>query len=263
MASLGGRFLGSLFGNNLGGLGNALAGYAGLKQASAPSILNLAAPLVLSMLGKAVRSGNLNLSGLIKLLTGEKSAYASASPGPLSRLESFLAAPAAPVHTPPPPPKKSSIWRWLLPLLIILALLWMLSRCMGPKETAVEMAPAPQPAPLPAPAAEPVIAALPMANFYFEVDQFELPVAREGSLEAVVDYLQANPGAVASVSGYHDPSGDATYNEELALKRATAVRDAMVAAGVPDSQIDLVKPVVTTGGGDPAEARRVEVAVRP
>ena len=50
--------------------------------------------------------------------------------------------------------------------------------------------------------------------------------------------------------------------EELARKRAQAVKDAMTAAGVPDSQIDMVKPIVTTGSGDLAEARRVEVAIR-
>jgi outer membrane protein OmpA-like peptidoglycan-associated protein len=138
---------------------------------------------------------------------------------------------------------------------------------MGGRDEATTMAPAPtpavEPAPLPAPVAEPAPAALPIAKFYFEVDQSELPVAREGSLESVIDYLKANPTAVATVSGYHDPTGDAAYNEELAKNRAMTVRNAMLAAGVPESQIDMVKPIVTTGGGDLAEARRVEVAIRP
>jgi outer membrane protein OmpA-like peptidoglycan-associated protein len=269
MATLGNRLLGALFGNNLGGLGNALANHAGVRPASGSSLLNLAAPLVLSVLGKAVRSGNLNLSSLVHLLTGNKNAYAAAVPGPLARLDSYLASPATRAHAAPPPEKKSSIWRWLLPLLIILAILWLLSRCMGPKEKPAEMAPAPMPAPQaePAPAAPPVEApatsAMPMASFYFDVDVFEVPVAREGSMAAVVDYLKANPTAVASISGYHDPSGDAAHNEELAKNRAMAVRDAMVAAGVPESQIELVKPVVTTGSGDPDEARRVDVTIRP
>jgi outer membrane protein OmpA-like peptidoglycan-associated protein len=104
---------------------------------------------------------------------------------------------------------------------------------------------------------------LPLAKFYFEVDQSELPVAREGSLESVIEYLKGNPTAVATVSGYHDPTGDAAHNEELAKNRAMTVRDAMMAAGVPEAQIEMVKPIVTTGGGDLAEARRVEVAIRP
>jgi outer membrane protein OmpA-like peptidoglycan-associated protein len=275
MGLLGGKLLSSLFGNNLGNLASSLGGFAGVKPSSASSMLSFAAPLVLSMLGKAVKSGNLNLSSLIGLLTGQKSTYAAALPGPLSRLESYFAAPVVERHVAPPPPPepKSSIWRWLLPLLIALGVLWLLSRCMGRdkvvEEAVIEPAPAPvvepapAPEPLPAPVVEPAPAAeIPLANYYFDVDKFELPVAREGSLEAVIAYLQANPTAVASVSGYHDPTGDAAHNEELAKKRAQAVKDAMMAAGVPESQIDMVKPIVTTGSGDLAEARRVEVAIR-
>ena len=269
MMALGGKLLGSLFGNNVGNLASALGGYAGVKPATSHSMLSVAAPLLLSVLGKAVRSGNLNLSSLISLITGQKDSYAKALPGPLSRLDGYFASPVRAAYAAPPPvEEKKSIWRWLLPLLIALAALWLLSRCMGPKETVtevVETVPAPvvESAPAPMPEATPApVAALPLANYYFEVDQFALPVAREGSLEAVIAYLKANPTAVASVSGYHDPTGDAAHNEELAKKRAQAVKDAMTAAGVPDSQIDMVKPIVTTGSGDMAEARRVEVAIR-
>jgi outer membrane protein OmpA-like peptidoglycan-associated protein len=273
MMALGGKLLGSLFGNNLGSLASTLGGYAGVKPAASSSMLSIAAPLLLSVLGKAVKSGNLNLSSLIGMLTGQKDSYAKALPGPLSRLDGYFASPVRAAYAAPPPvEEKKSIWRWLLPLLIALAALWLLSRCMGPKETVtevietvpapvVESAPAPEPMPAPAVEAAPA-AEMPLANYYFEVDQFALPVAREGSLEAVIAYLKANPTAVASVSGYHDPTGDAAHNEELARKRATAVKDAMTAAGVPDSQIDMVKPIVTTGSGDMAEARRVEVAIR-
>jgi outer membrane protein OmpA-like peptidoglycan-associated protein len=273
MMALGGKLLGSLFGNNLGSLESSLGGYAGVKPATSRSMLSFAAPLLLSVLGKAVKSGNLNLSSLIGMLTGQKDSYARALPGPLSRLDGYFASPVRAAYAAPPPvEEKKSIWRWLLPLLIALAALWLLSRCMGPKETVtevvetvpapvIESAPAPEPMPAPAVEAAPA-AGLPLANYYFEVDQFALPVAREGSLEAVIEYLKANPTAVASVSGYHDPTGDAAHNEELAKKRATAVKDAMTAAGVPDSQIEMVKPIVTTGSGDMAEARRVEVAIR-
>jgi outer membrane protein OmpA-like peptidoglycan-associated protein len=277
MSALGGKLLGSLFGNNLGSLASSLGGFAGVKPAASHSMLSFAAPLLLSVLGKAVKSGNLSLSSLIAMLTGQKDSYAKVLPGPLSRLDGYFASPVRAAYAAPPPvEEKKSIWRWLLPLLIALAALWLLSRCMGPKETvtpsvetvpapAVESAPAPapMPEPMPAPAVEAAPAGeIPLANYYFEVDQFALPVAREGSLEAVVAYLKANPTAVASVSGYHDPTGDAAHNEELARKRAQAVKDAMTAAGVPDSQIDMVKPIVTTGSGDLAEARRVEVAIR-
>jgi hypothetical protein len=273
VGSLGGQFLNQMFGNNTANLGNSLANHAGVRGPIGGSMLNLAAPLLLGVLAKAVRSGNLNLSSLIGMLTGQKSKFAAALPGPLSNLSSYFAAPVREVretaYTPPPPPPepKSSIWRWLLPLLLALVALWLLSRCMGGdkvEEAPVVEAPVVEQAPVveAVPEVAPVVE-LPRANYYFEVDQSALPVAREGSLESVVAYLQANPTAVAIVSGYHDPTGDAAQNEELAKNRAQTVKDALLLAGITESQVEMVKPVVTTGGGDLAEARRVEVTVRP
>ena len=61
------------------------------------------------------------------------------------------------------------------------------------------------------------------------------------------------------VSGFHDASGSADVNAEVAKQRAIAVRAALIAEGVPAARIALRKPEVTLGDGDPIEARRVEV----
>ena len=66
-------------------------------------------------------------------------------------------------------------------------------------------------------------------------------------------------GKKALVSGYHDTTGDAALNEELAKQRAVAVRVVLVRIGVPEDKVELKKPEVTTGSGGNAEARRVEV----
>jgi photosynthetic reaction center cytochrome c subunit len=53
-------------------------------------------------------------------------------------------------------------------------------------------------------------------------------------------------------------------NQELAKKRAFAVRDALVAAGVPVARVKLDKPQkaeANVAGEDPA-ARRVEVKLQ-
>ena len=42
---------------------------------------------------------------------------------------------------------------------------------------------------------------------------------------------------------------------------APEVRDALLALGVPESQIELRKPESTEGSGNNAEARRVEVVL--
>lgn len=63
------------------------------------------------------------------------------------------------------------------------------------------------------------------------------------------------------VSGYVDRSGSPDLNAELAKRRAEAVRDALVSAGVPAERIRLVKPADIVGAGDPARARHVEIRV--
>lgn len=264
MMALGGKLLGSLFGNNTGSLASTLSGYAGVKASTGNSLLNMAAPLVLAVLGKAVKSGGLNASSLTNLLLGQKGAFQAALPGPLANIGSFLASPAKEreAYAPPPvPERRSSIWRWLLPLLIALGALWLLSSLFGRKERPVDEAP-PAAAVEPAPAVVEPAATMPTATVYFDVEQATLPAGGDAALVTVISYLVANPGATAVVSGYHDPTGDQAANEELAKNRAGAVRDALVAGGIEESRIDMQKPVVTTGGGSLEDARRVEVTIR-
>ncbi len=156
ISALGGQLLGSLFGNNTSAVTSALAGYAGIKPQSANSLLSMAAPMVLGVLGKSVRGGGLNMSSLASLLSSQKGAISAALPTGLN-LDRYLAAPSAAMAAVAAPAAKSSIWRWLLPLLLVLGALLLLSRCMKKDEVVQSLpAPAPQaevaPAPLPAPA---------------------------------------------------------------------------------------------------------------
>ena len=68
-------------------------------------------------------------------------------------------------------------------------------------------------------------------------------------------------GATLVLSGFHDASGSAELNAKLAKERAMAVRDALVAQGVPADHIRLQKPQEMLGGTDPAQARRVDISL--
>jgi len=48
------------------------------------------------------------------------------------------------------------------------------------------------------------------------------------------------PGAMVTVEGFADPAGSASYNHRLGEKRATAVRDYLVAAGLSTDQLRAV-----------------------
>ena len=113
-------------------------------------------------------------------------------------------------------------------------------------------------------AAAPVVeaAAPPAARLYFDVNVSNTIAEGKPLLDPIVAWLAANPTARAVVTGYHDPTGAAGHNHDLAKSRAQTVQAALVAAGVAADRIDLVKPVSTDGGGDLKEARRVEVIVK-
>lgn len=98
------------------------------------------------------------------------------------------------------------------------------------------------------------------ADVYFDSGSAQLPVEAGTALSGVIKTMQADPATKATISGFHDASGNAAVNEELSKQRAQNVRDVLIAAGGIDaSRINLEKPATTTGSGDPASARRVEI----
>lgn len=168
----------------------------------------------------------------------------------------------------------------LIVLVIALVLGLALSRMMAaradrspvaaaPAPVAVEVAVPAAPVPVPASAALAAQAVSDAASitveygvvkFYFASGQAELAA---GAAEALVDVIKgARGGKKVVISGFHDTKGNAARNAELARQRARAVREALLASGVPDSQIRLDKPAQTAGTGSDAEARRVEIALQ-
>lgn len=96
-----------------------------------------------------------------------------------------------------------------------------------------------------------------VVNFYFASGSADIAPGAAEALALVVQGVQS--GRQAVVSGFHDTTGNRAFNEELALRRAQGVRDVLVGLGVPADKIRLEKPAETTGTGNNALARRVEV----
>ncbi len=101
-----------------------------------------------------------------------------------------------------------------------------------------------------------------LAKVYFAVGKAELDAADQAVVGKTVEALAAKQDGIVLLSGFHDPSGDAAQNAELARNRALAVRDALVAGGVETGRIKLRRPESTVGSGSPEEGRRVEVRVQ-
>nr|WP_294846781.1 DUF2853 family protein [uncultured Sphingomonas sp.] len=103
----------------------------------------------------------------------------------------------------------------------------------------------------------------PTLTVYFDVGKKEVSNDLAAQAATLKAYLDANAGSTLAVSGYNDPSGNAAANAELSKNRAQAVKAALVAAGISDASIELVKPADTTSGSvTPEQARRVEVTIQ-
>jgi len=106
-----------------------------------------------------------------------------------------------------------------------------------------KMAPPPPPPPAPAPAAAPAPQFLDSYTVFFEFDSAELTAEDRDLLNTVVRALQTQ-NAGASIIGYTDTAGSAEYNQALSERRAKAVSDMLLQAGI--------RPAVltTTGRGE-------------
>lgn len=102
----------------------------------------------------------------------------------------------------------------------------------------------------------------PLVKIHFDFGETVLPPTAAAQIDTVVAALAAAPEAHALLSGYHDETGAAAINAEVARNRALSVREGLLAAGVPAKRVLMRRPAVTLGGEDAAEARRVEVRVQ-
>ncbi len=167
-------------------------------------------------------------------------------------------------------------WPWLLLGLLLAALIWYLW-CQRSKADDAASASAAATAPMSAgteaaaavaiPAGAGVVSGerdgKPMVTVYFDTGKSAVAPAFGAAATGLQSYLGANAGSSLAVSGFSDPSGNAAANAALSKTRAEAVKTALVAAGIADASVALVKPGAAVDSTVTAEnARRVEVTVK-
>ena len=115
------------------------------------------------------------------------------------------------------------------------------TRATPPTET-----PVPAPAPSAPAAAAPgapaaaVPAASPLKDLFFDFDKAAVRDDQKAALNDNVAWLKANPGAKITLEGHCDERGMAEYNLGLGERRAKAVKDYLIAAGVPADRIATI-----------------------
>jgi len=99
------------------------------------------------------------------------------------------------------------------------------------------------------------------AVVYFDTNATSIPGDATATLAKVAEWAKASADNKLQISGFHDSTGGADANAELAKNRAKMVLEVLKSAGVSEDRLLLQKPMLMDAGNE-REARRVEVTAQ-
>lgn len=105
-------------------------------------------------------------------------------------------------------------------------------------------------------------------TLHFVIEKTTLLPESQATLKTILEDYSKRPAPEVIIIGHTDKSGDAKYNEELSQRRASAVRDQLVAGGASPENIETAwrgdrEPLPETVGKIYDQRnRRVEVKIR-
>jgi OOP family OmpA-OmpF porin len=276
LGGLGSQFLSNIFGSNMSSVTDAIGRSTGLASGKVGSLLSMAAPLVLGVLGQHVRQNGLSAGDLGNTLKAEASSFQRFLPAGLGSLlggasSTVAAAQAKVAAAPAEVAARGNRWLWPLVLLavLVIAALWYFNRAKAPETTE---APPPATAPAPALPAGFFTLKLPdgvelnvpqtgienkLAMFiadsskpvdtttWFDFDRLTFDTGKDTlqpssqeQLNNVVAILKAYPNVHVKIGGYTDNTGNAGANLKLSDDRAKNVMNALVAGGIDQSRLE-------------------------
>jgi OOP family OmpA-OmpF porin len=292
LADQGQGLLRTIFGDRINAVTDLIGAHSGIKGSSALSLLSLAAPLVMGVLGKA--SQGLGASGLASLLHSQAGSLARFAPaglasalgiGNLSNLGG-VGNPVVAQRVTDVPEVRSGTPKWLWPLLIALAVLLgvfaYLHGCSEkvregfasislPNGTKLELPTGSLNYQLATFLADKNDTNVPR-TFVFDHLNFDSATATltAESNQTVTDLstiLKAYPDASVRLDGYTDSTGDPGANRMLSQSRADAVKTLLTQDGIDGGRIATSgngedKPIASNDTEDGrAKNRRTELTV--
>jgi outer membrane protein OmpA-like peptidoglycan-associated protein len=248
LMSIGKTVLSSLFGNSASAVTSGLNADSGLRSGAMSTLMTMAAPMVMSFLGKRVRDEGMTMSGLGSLLQRETPAIRSALPAGVNDLlwPGATTMPAAsPVVAPTVETQRSSNrWIWPLVLLALIpGLFWLFSHARRPVPAPINPV---QVTPAPTGAANRVAPDLgdivkpklpENVDLRFENGSTKLTPKSQELLNNIAADLTANPDVHIKVGGYTDNVGSAERNLQLSQKRANRVVADLVHKGISPNRL--------------------------
>ncbi|HEY3064164.1 MAG TPA: OmpA family protein [Methylomirabilota bacterium] len=274
--SAGKGILDSLFAGKLAGVTELLARFAGVRTESASSLLALATPLVMHVLGSQRAAVGRDPGALASLLGEQKSLLRGLVPAGLGSLLGWSGASAGvpqlgvSVASASSPvgrqvvaePAETERPSWIFPLVVLgaLALAAITWLNWPTTQTATEPPGARKMSLLQLPDGAKISVPESSFNasvanwlgstadvrvpkrFVFEDLNFEtasttLTPDSVATVNSLVAVLKAYPAAAVALEGYTDNTGDPISNKKLSLDRAVAVKDVMVKGGIVESRI--------------------------
>ena len=285
-------FMGNMFGGKLGGLIDGVAEHAGISRSAVSKLLGLAAPLVMSLIGKRAASDHLDAAGLRNYLGEQKTIASSLLPGSLTRLllPTAAATAAATVrthHARVMPAVDTRARRegfpwWiagLLALIAVAAFAWnrMSHRREGERRAVVSSQVAAPSAAISAgdvsalslvlEGSSPLPERVLLKNLTFETDSANIDPESRQILDEVAGVLANHPTARIVVEGHTDTTGAPDTNRQLSQARAEAAKRYLGERGIDASRIQAVghgadQPIDTNDNpAGRARNRRTEIVV--
>lgn len=280
----GSSLVSSIFGDKLGAVTDSVARTSAVRQTSATSLMSLAAPLVLGLLGREVQSKNLNASSLLATLVGERQSITKLLPASLASLFGGSSQ-ATPERLTPPvvtstgvleeEPRRRGIAPWLLPLLLLAAAVALFSWLREPADRASRLASFNLPGGYTVRAPEGGLVhslatylgrssdtTVPR-RFVFEAMNFDTGSQQptEQSMQTIRDLgavLRAYPNTTIRLEGHTDNTGDYAENKRLSQQRAETIKSLLVQNNVDGSRIETagMGPDQPLASNDTDEGRR-------
>jgi outer membrane protein OmpA-like peptidoglycan-associated protein len=75
-------------------------------------------------------------------------------------------------------------------------------------------------------------------NIFFDVDKYEIKAISEPELNKIARFMEENPDIRIAINGHTDNQGSEAYNKELSTKRAKAVFDYLLSAGISEERLE-------------------------
>lgn len=287
LSRTGSSMLGEMFGNQVSGIADRIAGFAGIKSSSAQGLLAMVAPMVLGGVAKAAPAGGFTPQALIGELQSQKPSIARALPAGLSGLTgvlglSGLASGAQDTARAGARAVRGGMnWLpWAIGALVAAFIVFYgVSTCSN---THVGFGTLSLPGGGTISVREGSIGSQ-LYNFLsgsgttpktFTFDNLEFASGEanytsgsQPTIDAIAAILKAYPNAAVRIEGHTDTTGDAAQNLSLSKARAESVAQALVAQGVGTGRISSqgfgsTRPIAdnSTGAGR-AQNRRIELVV--